>query len=850
MKNMNHPTTFTRRGGPASRLPVLIGLLSVLGFAGAAGAQGTSGALPDPISGRELNRYGERLGLSEQQRRGIDHFHEQYQEEFRVLREGPIETFMRDSNGMRSGLRLMQDRAGLEKVIRELGRLNSRIKSIDARLFDSVQTVLTDEQLAIMPHVRKARERQRYRSGMSRMVTFMNPAAQVDLGQLYADLDLTAEVREAADAMVLQYEDRLTVAVRKLYKHATDLPLAISKKLEEAGFNEQSLGDDQQRRQMFQAMGNAWREAQVDLMEKAAVISDLNRRTTKVLATVLPESQARRLRERYYEQGYADAAIGSSPVERKFEAALRIDGLSDALRVEITAARAGFRLDADRVEEQMIDLVDENRMTRTTFRSGRGNEGFNTRMDELRDRRLGLQNRAADSLDALLGPGLAERLERRLAGKGTSPKRAAGASPGAAVAAAPERPREAASGGAGLQTDLDPFLPGPITAPLVNRWGRQLGLDEDRQLILDNLHGDYLQKFRALEAGEIKAVREARRKVQPSASDVEPAAPVTPQMVERLYSLRRRALASIKALDDSFFRDLGVLLDDDAGASLRRIRLARKRVVFSRGEVEGSGWGRRERGQRGRGGRSWWTGRGEGSEHAIDLALIIDDLGLSEDDRKPLEPILLEYEEQAAGALEASFESNLKYQESIEKLTVESRTADGGERRYRGYRDVWEGPGRARREAREKVAQLNRQVLGRMTEVLATAAAEQLRVAYNRKAYREVYDDPQSAEPLLRASLELADLDTNQRELLGEAALTYRGVYHRLSERMVEATEAGRTSTTNPRGADWQRRADRRNTLDRLRYDRDELSEKFRRRIQTILSEEQHARIAGERETG
>ena len=132
----------------------------------------------------------------------------------------------------------------------------------------------------------------------------------------------------------------------------------------------------------------------------------------------------------------------------------------------------------------------------------------------------------------------------------------------------------------------------------------------------------------------------------------------------------------------------------------------------------------------------------------------------------------------------------------------------------------------------------------------STAAAEQLRVAYNRKAYREVYDDPQSAEPLLRASLELADLDTNQRELLGEAALTYRGVYHRLSERMVEATEAGRTSTTNPRGADWQRWADRRNTLDRLRYDRDELSEKFRRRIQTILSEEQHARIAGERETG
>ncbi|MCH6550575.1 MAG: hypothetical protein IH804_01005, partial [Planctomycetes bacterium] len=50
--------------------------------------------------------------------------------------------------------------------------------------------------------------------------------------------------------------------------------------------------------------------------------------------------------------------------------------------------------------------------------------------------------------------------------------------------------------------------------------------------------------------------------------------------------------------------------------------------------------------------------------------------------------------------------------------------------------------------------------------------------------------------------------------------------------------------------ADWSRRADRRNTLDRLRYDRDELSEKFRRRIQTILSEEQHARIAGERETG
>src|SRR5687767_15090335 len=73
-------------------------------------AQGTMGAVPDPISARELDRYADRLGLSQQQRIAVEEFHTLYREEFRVLRESDIEKFLAQTRGMQAGFSTLRDR--------------------------------------------------------------------------------------------------------------------------------------------------------------------------------------------------------------------------------------------------------------------------------------------------------------------------------------------------------------------------------------------------------------------------------------------------------------------------------------------------------------------------------------------------------------------------------------------------------------------------------------------------------------------------------------------------------------------------------------------------------------------
>src|SRR5687767_7340023 len=73
---------------------------AVIGIQAPAYAQGTMGAVPDPITSRELTSYGDRLKLSAQQRQAIESLHDQYREEFRLLRENDIEKLLNESRGM------------------------------------------------------------------------------------------------------------------------------------------------------------------------------------------------------------------------------------------------------------------------------------------------------------------------------------------------------------------------------------------------------------------------------------------------------------------------------------------------------------------------------------------------------------------------------------------------------------------------------------------------------------------------------------------------------------------------------------------------------------------------------
>lgn len=168
--------------------PVLlvVGLLVSLTFTPVAAAQGTQGSLPDPISTRELMRYADRLDLSAEQRHALESLHDEYKRDFRTLREGEIATFLDEMRSMQS-IGGMPKRETMEAFFKRMEQLEAKIKRRDNRLFDRLQTLLTEEQSAMLPRVRLARERQRYRSQqMMAMMTMGRP--MVDLSKTFLEL--------------------------------------------------------------------------------------------------------------------------------------------------------------------------------------------------------------------------------------------------------------------------------------------------------------------------------------------------------------------------------------------------------------------------------------------------------------------------------------------------------------------------------------------------------------------------------------------------------------------------------------------------------------------------------------
>ncbi|MHC4769125.1 MAG: hypothetical protein ACYTEI_10495 [Planctomycetota bacterium] len=467
--------TSTRVGRrPAARTVIAVLALSALFMTGRVCGQGTSGTLPGPISSHELASWADQLELSEEQRRAIEPFHEEYREAFRRLRDGEIEQYLQELGGMMGrGFRGL-DKEAIEDSLRKLDRLMTRISLLDDGLFDNTQSVLSDEQIAKLPRVMQARKRQRYRSGATRMGGSANRAARVDMSELYYGLELTSDQRQATDPLVAQYEDRLTAATEDLYKAATRIFLVVVEALEDQGVSFENFGQGgPPPADMMNAMRNAWTEASEKPREKAAAISDLNNQTLRRLTEFLPRDAAATLRDRYLGRAYPEVPRASqSEALKSFHAALRLPGLSPDLRADINAMAVQFRGSANQVVDEMIKAVDEYRNNAAPFgRDRTQRQEYNQRLEGYRERLASLDRSTVETLEGLLGPDLSQSV--KIAAADTTFEDETSEPAG----------RDRRRGGSSVEeaTDAfiaglgpDPFLPSPITSRDVALYTKRL----------------------------------------------------------------------------------------------------------------------------------------------------------------------------------------------------------------------------------------------------------------------------------------------------------------------------------------------------------------------------------------
>jgi hypothetical protein len=859
-------------------ITLIVWLVPVIVLTAPAAAQGTSNTVPDPISVRDLEGYCERLGLSDQQRQAVAEMHDAYRAEFAKLRETEIEKFLQETRSLQSmGFAALQQRDQVVKSLKDMDTVLDRIRTVDNRMFDQVQTVLTEEQTATMPRVRQTRERQRYASGLTQMATFMNPATRIDVSQIVLDLDVPSEAMQTVDPLLMSYESSLTSDARKLHEATTKMMLDMLDKLAAAGINEESMRDNERRGQMWTTIRDAWGEVNAQLLEKASEISELNRKTVRSIGQVMPETVSRELRDEYFQRAYPEASVGGSTA-KTFEAALKLEDLTPEQRQTLSAMAVEYRTSSDRIADQMADLIDENRRTRSMFdfNPDRQRE-YQDKLNEMRTKRTTLTSTAMDTLKATLGPELTEQVEKYMAAaeaESTTETRVfTSIGPGMGGMAA-VRVATAAGGAIGPVLD-DPYLPGPITERVASIYATQLGIDADGKVIYDSLYEDYRERFATVTKNDVQAVLDANGKlwsVQPGSTEMNPP---SGEDIDRLFSLRKKALQSIMLADDGFFEEVKTtLLTEKDDAALKRVKLARQREVYNRvpggtggmffGATGPGGAGRSGRGNSMRPPRSFGMFGGSSEESTVDVAMLLDTVEITTDERAAIDAALTEYEQKVTESFRKQYETNLRMRQAMDKAmaaNMQARAASagnsGGDRAMQmgvDMRQVMENDGRAAREVRTEITALNRAARDKIMAAISPTAKEEFRRAYNRKAYAEIFNDPQSANQPLTAALRLDDLSLQQRSNINDLSVEYHGAYDKLSEQMVElqinTPEFGGFGPGGGGGStDWQAMQDRQRSMEKLNFDRNDLNDKTLAQLKVVLTDEQAQRIGADRDS-
>jgi hypothetical protein len=818
-------------------------------------AQGTSRTLPSPISSRDLVEYARVLNLSDAQRVAIEPFHEQYKDAFRELRDGPIQAYLDEQSSL--GLGFM--RASREDLVRRIDgqrRLLGGIEALDRRFFSDLSTILSEDQQPRIERVVMARQRARY-AGMSTMM--WAPGAQVDLARLAWEADWTGPDRDGAEPVLAPYERRLTKLVSELHERAARGPLEMHDAMVRAGFDPAKFAEavdmePADREAMFTAMQNARREVDRAVLETATEVSRLNQSTFRSLAAVLSAPAADGLRDGYYRRAYFEAWPDPGLLTPRLEQAMKLEVLSAEQKEQIATLKAEYRARHEAVTGEMIERLDAHRSTTPFFSlDDEGRLEHEEAMRALHDRRAQLNSTVLEALRGIVGEERAASIAgppaeppmvgrgRRSIAMGDGPMPVGGeivattAGPGmVAVTVTAD-----ASSFDGDSPTGDPFVPPPINQREVEAYRRLLGLDEAAAAVLNELHDEYDRQVRGSTDARLAPLRETNERLRPGPQRAKENRP-TLEQVDQLAVTRRELVQEVRALDESFFRDVEAALVEPGGggAAMERVRLARQRAVYNRG---------------GGGGPMMFMAGMNSREASVDLTDLVNGVELPADARAAIDPLLADYERAVTPAMQSRFEKSLDARNTMERVQVSRMDSDGGVRISSDDEEFMQTMQRARqmvRESSEAVAAINRDHLARLRAAMPPPAAESLRVAYNRRAFPAVFADPDAAEPRLQAAARLAELSSEQRERLQLLAADHGAKYQEICDRMTEIESksgrgismAGPTVTVD--AEQIQALQERQNALGRLRFERQELNASTLRRLREILTAEQYEKAA------
>jgi hypothetical protein len=810
-----------RTGTADGLLPVRLCLILVLGCVvfstGRAVAQMLP-MIPDPLASEDLDAYADMLELSDQQRLSMLTMHARYRDRYDRFTDGDLTEFQDRllDIGMRfiPGRFQIPERGELEELVEQYQRVIDRMWAIDRSFLDGLVEVVSDEQAARLPRVRRARELAVYRGVAMEFVEEMNPGAAVDLTSIMREMDLTASEEQRIDPLLTTYEAALLRETKDLYGILIDLSTVILDTIDALGLREmtpEQIIAHIQDEQVQQSLRATFDEQSKPFQAAAHDLSSLNLRTFGQLAAALDDEHQDRLRDAYYGRAYREVYRGEPAWRERFRAALELPDLSEEQRQALESQRDSSVGQQKQLMEQMVELLESDRTYRTTTRfSGEEPDPNEERIASLRERYREIGETAASALEAILGPDLLTQLD------GPSPDAAtdSGSSRVATATTGEAKPPQATAPGsetaaqereaiARLLAPRD--LPEPISVGEFDQLTGLLGWDAEQQSLLSTLYDDYRSSF-----------EQARQSppIELSEVDGEP----TPGQRARA---RTSAFDALSQIDAKLFDDATMFASGDQDRWLiDQFHHVRQRSTATT-IAERASW------------------RWRGVEGYVDLAGTVLSSGADASTIRALEPIISSYIEQTTPLINQRLEAARETRKREEMSRSLRERGDPAAVRLADSMSERSTEARRSMEAlTRQIAELNRQILPQLLDRVPDDLAWRLRTAYFREAYPRVFDDDEAADDVIAKVLREVNLSAGQRDRINDLAAGYRSRYFEISDRMIDlrrAFDQGTMEFSFPERQDIERQIE----LERLRFHRRELNRRTKLHLRLLLEPSQ-----------
>jgi hypothetical protein len=818
-------------------------LATALCFAAPARAQGTSGQVPDPMSAVELSQL---MNLyvhpTKEQVVAIEGLHDGYRERFRLLRENEIEQFLTKTKAMQGG---MPKKEQIEEFTKSYDRVNKQIAEVDDSFFDGVVTLMGEERRISVQRARDTRSRTRSNGGMLRGLMSQYPS--VDLSAIALEMGLTPEELATIDPMLAIYEQNLTASIKDLGVASTRMMRDMFDELEKAGFGEVSqedmMKDPEKMKQMMETTQSAMAKAGERMKAKSRKLSEFNNKTCQALAGQLTGDSKRKLRALYLAKAYPELSSDPSGANVLFKRALRLKKLDDAAREQIRAAYLQWQAADDAFVEQSIKEIDESRASHK-WMDFTGNGDNAKKMAERMKQRKEIATKALKSVSPLVGnPHLQFMFENsnEIGGQEITDESLDIIEDGDDASTGEEssgiNARAADAEDPSFEQETVITNRGPMGESAIDLIATQLALDDSGKALLKTMHQDYMKKWdeeirteqsRVDDLNSGRWSRAAKNSDDMNVDETKQAA---------YFNGRKALLQKSTEVDEAFLNELISVLGEKSTPVLQMAKLERvlERLESNKGMF---------------GGFDSFMGA---SESLVNIVTVLNSAKLSpEEQAKVREALAMKIDPLIKDQLTLLSQS-IDQDREMEEMGMRSAAKFSGQNEEKPDMVEMQKLGMETMAIQARQTELKTKRTAAVRAAWATAIAPlgekqqaSLQLAFDEHAYPSIFKDSRSASPFIEKALALHDLSDDQRKQLQSLSETSRAEHVDFCRKMLPKKAAGPPPLQGEEVQQyWQEQMQVANAREKIRFERDEHSQRAISAIRRILNESQVNQING-----